>query len=387
MEFVVKQSVLLRELSLVQGVVERKNTVPVLANVLLSAAGDTVSLMATDLEVSMRSALTASVPKDGTLSVSGRMLHEIVRSLPDSEIQFKSDEDNWATITCERSHFRIMGLAGDQFPALPKPGQGAKVTFGIQPLKEMIQKVIFAVANDDGRFALNGALLIVAKGSISLVASDGHRLAYVSRPLAGGEQGEMKVVVPYKALLELTKIGDEIGGEVLICREENQIFFEMGRALMSSRLLEGQFPNYEKVLPKGNDKIVEVPRLAFADALKRVALLSSERNRAVKISVGKGKVEVSAKNPEVGEAREALSAGYSGSEVEIGFNARYILDFLGVVEADTVCMELKDEATQGLLRRKESPKEEAPKGEKQPRKEKRAAVTEEYQYVVMPMRI
>ena len=125
MEFVVKQSVLLRELSLVQGVVERKNTVPVLANVLLSASGDTVSLMATDLEVSMRSALTASVPKEGTLSVSGRMLHEIVRSLPDSEIQFKSDEDNWATITCERSHFRIMGLPGDQFPALPKPGQGA----------------------------------------------------------------------------------------------------------------------------------------------------------------------------------------------------------------------------------------------------------------------
>jgi DNA polymerase-3 subunit beta len=127
--------------------------------------------------------------------------------------------------------------------------------------------------------------------------------------------------------------------------------------------------------------------VAFADALKRVALLSSERNRAVKISVAKGKVEVSAKNPEVGEAREALSAGYSGSEVEIGFNARYILDFLGVVEADTVCMELKDEATQGLLRRKESPKEEAPKGDKQPKKEKKAAAAEEYQYVVMPMRI
>ncbi len=394
MEFIVKQSVLLRELSLVQGVVERKNTVPILANILMSATGETVSLMATDLEVSMRSTLTAAVQNEGSLSVSGRMLHEIVRSLPDSDIQLKSDDDNWATITCERSHFRLMGLSGEQFPALPKPGSGAKVVFGIQPLRQMIQKVVFAVANDDGRYALNGALLIVAKGTISLVASDGHRLAYVSRPLASaGDQAELRVVVPHKALMELARIGEEIGGEVLICREDNQIFFETGRALMSSRLLEGQFPSYEKVLPKGNDKIVELPRGAFGDALKRVALLSSERNRAVKVSVGKGKVEISAKNPEVGEARETLAAGYNGADVEIGFNARYILDFLGAVETDVVCLELKDEATQGLLKGKEAARDGAAKGEKSgkgdktSRTEAKAAAAEDYQYVVMPMRI
>jgi DNA polymerase-3 subunit beta len=165
MEFVSKQSALLRELNLVQGVVEKKNTVPVLANVLLSAANDAVSVMATDLEVSVRSSLTAGVTREGALSVSARKLHEIVRALPDSEVHFKTDGDNWATITCERSRFRIMGLPKEDFPTLPSPGKAAKVTFGVQQFKEMVQKVIFAVTVDDARFALNGALMILGKSS------------------------------------------------------------------------------------------------------------------------------------------------------------------------------------------------------------------------------
>ena len=187
MEFVAKQSALLRELNLVQGVVEKKTTVPILANVLLAASGDVVALMATDLELSVRSSLGAQVMGEGALCVSARKLHEIVRALPDSEVHFKSDEENWATIECERSRFRIMGLAKDDFPTLPTLGTAPRVTFGVQQFREMVQKVIFAIAVEDARFALNGALMVLEKSSVSLVASDGHRLAYVSRPLASPE--------------------------------------------------------------------------------------------------------------------------------------------------------------------------------------------------------
>src|SRR5262245_60418776 len=173
MEFVARQSALLRELNLIQGVVEKKNTVPVLANVLLNAAGDEVGVSATDLEVSVRSSLTAGVTKPGALSVSARKLHEIVRALPDSEIHVKADGETWATLTCERSHFRLMGLPKEDFPTLPMPAKGGqKVTFGVQPFREMVQKVIFAVTTDDARFALNGALMILGKSSITLVATD-----------------------------------------------------------------------------------------------------------------------------------------------------------------------------------------------------------------------
>ncbi|HZI93814.1 MAG TPA: DNA polymerase III subunit beta [Patescibacteria group bacterium] len=389
MEFVSKQSALLRELNLVQGVVEKKNTVPVLANVLLSAANDAVSVMATDLEVSVRSSLTAGVTKEGALSVSARKLHEIVRALPDSEIHFKTDSDNWATITCERSRFRIMGLPKEDFPTLPSPGKSPKVTFGVQQFKEMVQKVIFAVSVDDTRYALNGALMILAKGSVSLVASDSHRLAYVSRPLTQDSskslESEIRVVIPHKALGELSRIAEEIGGEIVFCKEENQIFFEMGRCTLSSRLLEGQFPNYEKVLPKGNDKLVELDRTAFGDALRRVSLLANERSRAVKVALAKGKLEISAKNPEMGEASETIGVEYGGSEIEIGFNAKYILDFLTAVSTARVVFELKDEATQGMLRPLlQEPKAKPAKGKAA---QESSADGEDYRYVVMPMRI
>ncbi|HKY31517.1 MAG TPA: DNA polymerase III subunit beta [Candidatus Polarisedimenticolia bacterium] len=391
MEFVARQSALLRELNLIQGVVEKKNTVPILANVLLSASTDVVEVMATDLEVSVRSSLTAGVTRPGALSVSARKLHEIVRALPDSEVEIKSDGDNWATITCERSHFRLMGLPKDDFPTLMSPGKGDKVTFGVQQFREMVQKVIFAVTVDDARFALNGALMVLEKGTICLVASDGHRLAYVARPVEGGRpvDRDIRVVIPHKALGELLRIAEEIGGEIVFSRQENQIFFEMGRCTLSSRLLEGQFPNYEKVLPKGNDKVIELDRTAFFDAVRRISLIANERNRAVKVSLAKGRLEISSKNPELGEARENVSVDYGGGEVEIGFNAKYLMDFLGVVESETVVFELKDEATQGLLRPGRNGAAAKQVKSKGAAKDGNGAAQGggEYKYVVMPMRI
>jgi len=392
MEFVAKQSTLLRELSLVQGVVEKKNTVPILANVLLSASDDNVAVMATDLEVSVRSSLTAGVTHPGALSVSARKLHEIVRALPDSEVHFKADGENWATISCERSHFRIMGLPKEDFPTLPAPGKGPRITFGVQAFREMIQKVIFAVTTDDARFALNGALMLLGGSSVSLVASDGHRLAHVSRPLAGpgakGGNAEIRVVIPHKALAELLRMAEEIGGEIVFCKEENQIFFEMGRCTLSSRLLEGQFPNFEKVIPKGNDKVVELSRQSFGDAVRRVSLIANERNRAVRVALSKGKLEVSAKNPELGEANEALAVDYGGDGIEVGFNAKYLLDFVAAVDTEMIAFELKDEATQGLLRPADPPRTKTKEGKKAKEvKETAKEASGEYLYVVMPMRI
>ena len=386
MEFVAKQSALLRELSLVQGIVEKKNTVPVLANVLLTASTESVNVMATDLEVSVRSSLTAEVKREGALSVSARKLHEIVRALPEADVRFKADGENWATITCQQSRFRIMGLPREDFPNLPSPGKDDKVTFSIQQFKEMIHKVIFAVATDDARYALNGALMILDTGSVSLVSSDSHRLACVRRPLVGkGPSREIRVVIPQKALGELSRIAEEVGGEIVFSRHENQIFFEMGRCTLASRLLEGQFPSYEKVVPAGNDKKVELERTSFGNAVRRVSLIANERSKAVKLALSKGNLEVSAKNPELGEASESLEVDYSGGDVVIGFNARYLLDFVNVTQSDRITFELKDEATQGLM------KPVAPAAEKKAKaggKDKGAAEGDgDYQYVIMPMRI
>ena len=386
MEFVAKQSALLRELSLVQGIVEKKNTVPVLANVLLTASTESVNVMATDLEVSVRSSLTAEVKREGALSVSARKLHEIVRALPEADVRFKADGENWATITCQQSRFRIMGLPREDFPNLPSPGKDDKVTFSIQQFKEMIHKVIFAVATDDARYALNGALMILDTSSVSLVSSDSHRLACVRRPLVGkGPSREIRVVIPQKALGELSRIAEEVGGEIVFSRQENQIFFEMGRCTLASRLLEGQFPSYEKVVPAGNDKKVELERTSFGNAVRRVSLIANERSKAVKLALSRGTLEVSAKNPELGEASESLEVDYSGGDVVIGFNARYLLDFVNVTQSDRITFELKDEATQGLM------KPVAPAAEKKAKaggKDKGAAEGDgDYQYVIMPMRI
>jgi len=384
MEFVAKQSALLRELSLVQGIVEKKNTVTVLANVLLTASTESVNVMATDLEVSVRSSLTAEVKREGALSVSARKLHEIVRALPEADVRFKADGENWATITCQQSRFRIMGLPREDFPNLPSPGKDDKVTFSIQQFKEMIHKVIFAVATDDARYALNGALMILDTGSVSLVSSDSHRLACVRRPLVGkGPSREIRVVIPQKALGELSRIAEEVGGEIVFSRHENQIFFEMGRCTLASRLLEGQFPSYEKVVPAGNDKKIELERTSFGNAVRRVSLIANERSKAVKLALSKGTLEVSAKNPELGEASEALEVDYSGGEVIIGFNARYLMDFVSVTQSDRILFELKDEATQGLMKPVAASEKKTKTG-----KEKGAGDGDgDYQYVIMPMRI
>jgi DNA polymerase-3 subunit beta len=369
MQLTVKQPALQKELEVLQGVVERKNTVPILGNVLLSADHEGLELMATDLEVSVRSRTEATVKNPGGISVSARKLYEIVRLLPENDVTIKDDGQNWVTVTCSKSRFRIMGLAKEDFPTLPTSGKTTKYRISGSLIRRMIEKVIFAVTPDDSRFALNGALLLLGRKTITLVASDGFRLAHVSEPFEGkGPAEDERVLVPRKALGEIARIMASSEEDLFYCRKENHLFFDIGRTHMATRLLEGTFPNFEKVIPKGNDKKVEFDRGTLTTALTRVSVLANERSRAIKLSMKGGKAEVSSRNPEMGEASETLNSDYTGDDVEIGFNAKYLLDFLAVVGTDKVVLELKDEVSQGILR-------------------PGSGSSEDYTYVVMPMRI
>lgn len=368
MEFTVKQPALQKELEVLQGVVERKNTVPILGNVLLLADDEGLELLATDLEVSVRSRTEAAVKSPGGISVSARKLYEIIRLLPDNNVTVKDDGQSWVTITCGKSRFRIMGLPKDDFPTLPSSGKTTQVKIPGALLRKMIEKVIFAVTPDDSRFALNGALMILGTKAIALVASDGFRLAHVTEDLDKGPAEEERILVPRKALSEIARITSSSDQDVFYCRKDNHLFFHIGRTHLSSRLLEGTFPNFEKVIPRGNDKAVEFESAVLSTGLNRVSVLANEKSRAVKLSLKSGKAEVSSRNPEMGEANEVLATDYSGEDVEIGFNAKYLLDFLAVVGTEKVRIELKDEVSQGVLK---------PGGE----------AKGEYTYVIMPMRI
>jgi DNA polymerase-3 subunit beta len=368
MEFTVKQPELLKELEVLQGVVERKNTVPILGNVLLVAGAEGLELLATDLEVSVRTKAQATVKTEGGVSVSARKLYEIVRLLPNSDVKIKDDAEHWVTVTCNRSRFRIMGLAKDEFPALPSAGKSSRTKIPGPLFRKMIDRVIFAVTTDDARFALNGALMILKGGNLTLVASDGARLASITESLDGKGKGEEeRILIPRKALGEISRIstGDE---DVYYCRKDSHLFFDIGNAHMTSRVLEGTFPNFEKVIPTGNDKIVEFDRKEFTTALSRVSVLANERSRAVRLTVKAGKAEISSKNPEMGDASEEIPVDYKGEDIQLGFNAKYLLDFLGVAGTEKITFELKDEVTQGMVR---------PSGDE----------GKNYTYIVMPMRI
>ncbi len=371
MEFVVRKEDLLSELSLVQGIVERKTTMPILSNLLLSAGAEGIQIVATDLEVGLKTRCEASVSGKGEVTVQARKIFDVVRSLPEGEIQFRRVGDNDLGIECEQSKFTLRGLPVTDFPSLPETTLKNPVNLPAGDLREMISRVIFAVTVDDPVYSLNGALFSVEGKTLTLVATDGHRLAFVSReldmkPLKSG----IKRVVHRKTLAELLKILADRGVEDQVaCGEvDNHMLFRVDRSVLTSRFLEKSFPSYEKVLPKFDDHQVTADRVALADALKRVSLLSSERSRAVRLEVSKGRLEISSNSPDLGEASEVLSVDYDGKGMAIGFNARYVLDFTDAVDEPRVRLTLKDGNTQGLL---------TPEGER----------AYQYRYVVMPMQL
>jgi DNA polymerase-3 subunit beta len=371
MEITVSKFELLRELTATQGVVERKTTIPILSNYLFEAGADKLSLTATDLDLSLRTSCNAKVKKEGSCTIPARKLHDYVKLLPDADITIKLLENHWVSIRCGRSNTKMVGMARSNFPSLPAfPTAGVvKIPAGV--LRQMIAKTTFAIANEESRYTLNGALMVLKPESITMVATDGHRLAHIER--AGekfdGISGEMKTLVPKKAMDEIKSLLDSTDVEAIeFAKDESTLFFRIGPRLLTSRQLTGQFPNYEAVLPKDNNKSVTVNCDDLTGAIQRVAQFADERSRAVRMKIEKGELKISASSTETGESEDSIETSYNGDSVTIGFNAAYLLDFLKAVGSGEVRMEFKDAQSAGQVRPAE--------GEDY-----------KYRYIVMPMRI
>ena len=370
MEIIVSKVELLRELTATQGVVERKTTIPILSNYLFEAAGDKLSLTATDLDLSLRTSCNAKVKKEGACTIPARKLYDYVRLLPEADITIRLLENHWVSIRCGRSNTKMVGMARSNFPSLPVFPAAGVVKIPAPVLRSMIAKTGFAIANEESRYTLNGALMVLKSESITMVATDGHRLAHIER--AGekfeGVSGEMKTLVPKKAMDELKSLLDSDVETIDFAKDESTLFFRVGPRLLTSRQLTGQFPNYEAVLPKDNSKSITLHGEELGAAIARVAQFADERSRAVKLRLEKGELTLSASSSEMGDSEDSIEVAYTGDPMAIGFNAQYLIDFIKATGSGDVKLELKDPQSAGQLRPAE--------GEEY-----------RYRYIVMPMRI
>lgn len=364
MEVEIERDAFLKGLQMVQNIVEPRQTLPILANVLLEADGDVVRVTATDLAVGARVSVPARVTSKGAITLSARKLAEIVKELPAAVLVLKVQENAWVQLRCGGVSYKLVGLAAEDFPAVVPSASPKWVSLDGKALKEMLIQTTFAVSHDESRYALNGVLFSIQAGQIRLVATDGHRLALATRPLADGTDGGSGIV-PRKAVQEVSRVLG-VGEAVQIALVENQFILKMPNFLLVARLIEGQFPNYEQVVPKGHPCRLVLSRPSLAAALRRVSVLSEERTKPVKLLLSPGTLKLAAHNPELGEAEEALSLDYSGGEIAIGFNSRYLLDALSALDTEHVAVELKDGLSPGVFRSQEG---------------------EEYFCVIMPMRI
>jgi len=369
MEIRLQRDELLAELVPMQGIVERKSTIPVLSHLLLTASGDRLHIAATDLDVSLVSSVGAEIKKEGALAVQARKFLEIVRSLVGAEIRLALEGERSLKIHAGKSKFRIHGLPAVDFPTLPKVEGEPKLEVDLAAFRRMVSKVIFAVSSEESRFQLSGALFRLHGGRAELVATDGHRLALVDAALGDGDRGDDSVLVPRKALQELLRLEGE--GKLEYRRGEHHLSFRTGQREMVCRILEGTFPDYERVIARNNDKKVVCERRALAEAVQRVALMTGERNRGVRLDFADGEITVAAANPDLGEASETLGCEYGGTALRIGLNPDYMAQFLAAAESDKVRLELKDENSQCVGH----PVNDAEGGD------------ERYLCVIMPMRI
>jgi len=373
MEFTVSKADLVRELSLSQGVVEKKTTIPILSNVLIEAVGDRIVLTATDLELGIRCSFPARVKKEGSGTVPARKLLDFVRLLPEGDVTIKFLENHWASITTGRSKTRIAGMSRESFPELPQmPATIAELP--VKTLASMIARTQFAISAEESRFTLNGALLLLSPEALTMVATDGHRLAYVQAKAAetGQVDHAFRALIPKKAMAELIKLADIADGEnakANFSGDDNHLFFEVGQRLLITRKLTGNFPDFERALPKDHTLVATIVKDEIRAAIERVAQFADERSRAIRVQFTNGEVKIFSSSVEMGESEETVNSEYEGPELEIGFNAQYLLDFLRAISQDKVAFELKDQKSAGELR---------PSGE---------GITDQYRYVVMPMRI
>ena len=356
MKLSIERAALLRSLAHVQNVVERRTTIPILSNVKLVAEADRLGLTATDMDLSLVAHEPAQVQRKGTTTVAAHTLFDIVRKLPDgSEIGIEQAEGGGeVTVRAARSVFNLPTLPADEFPSIGEEQLGVRFTIAAADLTKLIDKTRFAISTEETRYYLNGIHIHATKaGATSMlrgVATDGHRLARVEVPLPDGASDIPPIIVPRKTVGEVRRLIDGIGGEVQVGVSPSRIQFAFERAVLLSRLIDGTFPDYERVIPSGNDKVAILHRKEFGDAVDRVATISTEKAKAVKLSFAEGTLTISAVSAETGRAVEEVEADFTGDSLEIGFNARYISDMLQGIDGDSVRFEMASAAAPTVVR-------------------------------------
>ena len=368
MEIKAKRGDLLATLYWAQNIVERRNTMPILANALIDAQKNKIQLAATDLEVGVRGEVEGEIVKEGALTVNAKKLYEIVRETPADQVHVKRLENDWVEIRSGKSVFKIVGMDAREFPQFPKFDDQGQSTVNASLMRGMIERTIFSVSTDETRYSLNGVFLEEADGGkVRMVSTDGHRLAFEEQSL--GVLGLGKgVILPRKGLGELRKLMEnDDEGEISIGFKENMALVSKDKVELFMRLIDGDFPDYTKVIPQGNPNLAKIDHGELLQALRRVSILSSERYKGVKLEFSQNSVSISANNPDLGEAVEEVDAEYNGAPISIGFNARYILDVLGVLGSDgEIDIEMKDELSPSIIRK---------------------SANVGYLYVLMPMRL
>jgi len=356
MNFEIHKKEFLKGLSLMQSVAGRKTTLPILSHILIEGEKNSIYLTGTDLETGIREELTATVQQGGKASISAKKLYEIVRELPEEMIHIKKKENHWITLQCGKSIFNLAGLDPDEFPSLPTYQDGYFSKVSTHLMKEMIEKTVFAASNEESRYHLNGVLFSQSqqgtKVVLRMVATDGHRLSLIDRENQAIRGIEKGIIIPKKGVLEIKKImGDQDGEEEIESYfDQTHGFFKMGKSLMVIRLIDGEFPEYDQVIPKGNDKKIIMQKERIYGCLRRVSTMASERVEGIKLSLKRNSIELNSYHQDFGDAKEEVEVSYEGPPIEIGFNARFLMEALNVMDMDEVMMELKDEGSPGILK-------------------------------------
>ena len=351
MKATIERATLLKSLSHVQSVVERRNTIPILSNVLIDAGEDgSIRLMATDLDLQVDESVPANVAQPGATTVSAHTFFDIVRKLPEGSQVELSAADGKMQVNAGRARFNLSTLPRDDFPVIAEGDLPTRFELPAATLRQIIDKTRFAISSEETRYYLMGIFLHIADDQLKAAATDGHRLARITLPKPDGADGMPDVIIPRKCVTELRKLLDELEGSVEISLSPTKVRFGLGSAVLTSKLIDGTFPDYNRVIPTGNDKLLKLDPKTFSAGVDRVSTIASEKTRAVKMSVDRDKVTLSVTSPENGLAVEELAADYGSDSIEIGFNARYLMDILGEIDGDTVEVHLADAAAPTLLR-------------------------------------
>jgi DNA polymerase III subunit beta len=366
-KLVTSKNKLLKELNFVQGVVEKKSSIPILSNLLFEAKDGQLTLQGTDLDVSLSTTCEAEIISEGAICIQAKKLFEIVRALPDADISIQQEVPSQVTLSCERSKFKILGQTKENFPEIAEY-KASLASLPSSVFQTFVASTVFAVTNEESRYVLNGAKFELSSKGIRLVATDGHRLSFVEKGGSFSDDVNIDTIIPKKTLVELLKLSSESEEVIEFGKDTGHLFFKAGKRVLTSKLLNGQFPNYEMVLPKNNNNKFEIESDRLSAAVKRVALMADERSHTIKFEAGDDQLMITAYSSELGEAGETLPISYNGEKITAGFNASYLNDFFNVTQGHTLSLEMKDGNSQVLFR---------PVGE----------LEYDFRYVVMPMRL